>query len=736
MTDEQDTARTLELVERDLGVSLSPEADGLQVICASRVKLKPVEWLLKDRIALRALSLLAGEGGKGKSAIAAEWAARATTGRLSGRFHGQPINVLWVGNEDGREDVIGPRLKMAGADLNRVFFLTTASDSLADEVNVVADIDKISARCDRHEAKLLLVDPLVEYLPGSTDSHNDMSVRQALRPMRSMAAELNISALGLVHLNKASSFDVATRIAASAGFRNASRSVLIVADHPEEEGWRVLFQNKTNWGPEERKGRAYKVEGVVVTDDGGIPILDYEDHPFTTARIVWGDEIDLDPSSLPDTRGEREAPKRNSAEEMLRVLLKDKPWPKAMLEEQAKFEGIGWRTVETASVEMGIVKHQPRTPGVRGAGPSWWALPGTNLEEWKLTIEESGVWSATFCPTQDCRPNPDPTSPGQKANHTSEKVRSAIKTEAEKHVADLSENGARPSEAKANWTLDDIARTCFVCGKITHDIDPQGRPRHKRECRSCQEQLVADWNRTPEESASSGRPGVRARAAQHPARFSDAILDAIRTLLPRDPGGVLDPFCGTGRIHELGYDSWGVEIRPAWAAMHSRTVNADATRLPFRDGTFDSVATSPVYPTGMTDRFMARDNSDRVTYMHRYGALVGQRNPSSHPNDAGTSNARRSDSRYWEIHERAWREVTRVLKPNGVFVLNVKNHIQRGAEVLVVEHHTRLLESLGYTLEAKTFLETKGHQGAGANREQRTAGEWVMRLRAPSKPER
>jgi hypothetical protein len=133
----------------------------------------------------------------------------------------------------------------------------------------------------------------------------------------------------------------------------------------------------------------------------------------------------------------------------------------------------------------------------------------------------------------------------------------------------------------------------------------------------------------------------------------------------------------------------------------------------------------------MTDAFTANDESDRPTYMHRYGALVGERNPPSHPTDAGASNARRDDRLYWRIHELAWAEVTRVLKPAGTFVLNAKNHIARGEEVLVVERHLGLLEALGYELEDGIFVPTSGHGGAGSNREVRTAGEWVIRLRAP-----
>src|SRR5829696_273230 len=66
-----------------------------------------------------ALALLAGMGGKGKSTLAANDVAQATLGQIDGKYAGEPVNVLWVGNEDGREDVIGPRLRVAGADFSR-----------------------------------------------------------------------------------------------------------------------------------------------------------------------------------------------------------------------------------------------------------------------------------------------------------------------------------------------------------------------------------------------------------------------------------------------------------------------------------------------------------------------------------------------------------------------------------------------------------------------------------------
>lgn len=90
----------------------------------------------------------------------------------------------------------------------------------------------------------------------------------------------------------------------------------------------------------------------------------------------------------------------------------------------------------------------------------------------------------------------------------------------------------------------------------------------------------------------------------HPAKFTNVILDVIRDLLIMEQGflarpiSVFDPFCGTGKIHDLndpahGVLTYGVEIEPEWAAMHERTVVGNALDTKIRSGRFDVIATSP-----------------------------------------------------------------------------------------------------------------------------------------------
>lgn len=63
--------------------------------------------------------------------------------------------------------------------------------------------------------------------------------------------------------------------------------------------------------------------------------------------------------------------------------------------------------------------------------------------------------------------------------------------------------------------------------------------------------------------------------APHPARYTDSILGRIAVVLADVSGRVLDPFAGTGRIHELrrpDLETFGVEIEPEWQRWQPRTI--------------------------------------------------------------------------------------------------------------------------------------------------------------------
>jgi tRNA G10 N-methylase Trm11 len=203
---------------------------------------------------------------------------------------------------------------------------------------------------------------------------------------------------------------------------------------------------------------------------------------------------------------------------------------------------------------------------------------------------------------------------------------------------------------------------------------------------------------------------------EHPAKYTDALLPVFSELL-KGCTKVLDPFAGSGKIHSLPYETIGVEIEKEWAEMHENTIIGDATNLQFADCEFDAICTSPTYGNRMADCHIAKDKSTRNTYTHKLGRVL---------NDNNTGKMQWGE-KYKDLHIKAWKECFRVLKEDGVFILNFKNHIRKNKEVDVFSWHVKSLIELGFSLDLVRQVETRGN-GFGQNSKLRTKFEFVARF--------
>jgi SAM-dependent methyltransferase len=210
-----------------------------------------------------------------------------------------------------------------------------------------------------------------------------------------------------------------------------------------------------------------------------------------------------------------------------------------------------------------------------------------------------------------------------------------------------------------------------------------------------------------------------ARAAAHPSRYNDLVLEEFAYWLP-NKALVLDPFGGVGRLREITkIRTVRVEIEADWADC----VVGDALHLPFADATFDAVATSPCYGNRMADHHDAQDASKRHTYKHTLGHDL-------HPHNAG---ALQWGQGYRMFHQLAWEEVVRVLRPDGMFLLNSSDHIRKGKVMHVTRFHLDTLQRLGLK-QQRTVLIGTGRLRHGQNHQARVDHETVTILTKGAQP--
>lgn len=337
----------------------------------SDITQRPIEWLWPDRFALGKLSMVVGDPGLGKSLLTLDLAARVSTGSpwpdaAEPPTQAQPGGVILLSGEDDPEDTIAPRLQAAYADLTKIKLLEAVRDQdrtgrdVLRTFNIGADLETLEATvASMGDCRLVIVDPLSCYL-GQIDSHVNTNVRAVLSPLSDLAARRHIAVVAVSHLRKAGDAAALHRVVGSIAFTAAARAVYGVA--------------KDSNDPSRRRRLFLPIKSNLAADTGGLAytIQSERDVP----RVAWHPgvvEVDVDEALDSNTKRGPDPNARNEAEEWLREALAEGPKATKELRNEAKAEGIAWRTLRRAKSELGVSARRTRFDG------NWeWALSDGN----------------------------------------------------------------------------------------------------------------------------------------------------------------------------------------------------------------------------------------------------------------------------------------------------------------------------------------------------------------------
>lgn len=250
-TDVETALRVVDALDRGRWAHIKgdPQSTGrrLRFVCASSIQPERTRWAWEPYVPLRALSLIAGPPGLGRSQLQVMMAAEATRGQLEGDLHGTPRPVLMPTAEDSLEATMVPRLIAAGADLDLIEFITISADGLIGALDVGRDLDELREKALEVRPVLITLDPLVSFIDG-IDSHKDQQVRRVLGPLTALADEVEAGLNGLIHLNKRDGHDALNRVSGSIAFTVAARSVLLLGADRQDDDALHLVDAKSNLG--------------------------------------------------------------------------------------------------------------------------------------------------------------------------------------------------------------------------------------------------------------------------------------------------------------------------------------------------------------------------------------------------------------------------------------------------------------------------------------------------------
>ncbi|USI88766.1 AAA family ATPase [Rhodococcus pyridinivorans] len=374
----------------------------LKVTRGSDVKMQRVRWVMEDWIPAGSLTLLAGREGLGKSTIAAQICAQVTRGQLEGELHGTPRNVLYVHSEDSREFTVAPRLKAAGADMERVLFVDVET-SHTDSGTLILPLDTLALEkvIAQNQVAFVVLDAATSSMSSELSGKDDRAVRQYLEPLAQLASRQGCVVFGLCHFGKRDGADTGKLILGSIAWSQVARSVLSVA-RDEESGNLVVTNTKGNLAPRIRSMEAAIVSTTITTEDGDTEV----------GALHWLGETNRDARELlaePDGHDQQD---RNEAQAWLEDYLTEHGRTAAKtVKADGRKQGLSDATIKRAAKSLGVVYEMTGFPRT-----SMWSLPmqSDQPDQWNLTHEPTEPTEPTG---RDLHKRSEPTGVQMQSDH-------------------------------------------------------------------------------------------------------------------------------------------------------------------------------------------------------------------------------------------------------------------------------------------------------------------------------
>jgi hypothetical protein len=350
---------------------------------------RPVDWFWLARLAFGKPALLEGDPGLSKSLVALDLCARLSTGRpLPDGSAGGPARNALIVAEDYVEDTIRPRLEALGADLGRVFVLTPGEEDTG-VLCLPSQVAVLERELKATDAKLVVIDTIVDFLDPGVNLASAQSVRLALAPLFRLAHKYRCCLLLLRHLNKTGRSQSIYRGGGSIAFVAACRAAWLIARDPELPERCVLAQVKNNLAPPQ-------------------PSLVYTVTGRDTARptLTWLGQVPWTANQLLAAAGRTPGlPARNRAQSFLADFLAAGPRTTREIWEASHTKGLIRRTLHRAKKLLNI-RTVPVT--LDGRRHTYWLLPGQQLPAHVPAEAAPPDVEAWLAPLREQFPTPTP----------------------------------------------------------------------------------------------------------------------------------------------------------------------------------------------------------------------------------------------------------------------------------------------------------------------------------------
>ena len=329
---------------RQLIKAAETKTDPLKALLGKRLsdyQPEQVTFLWEGRIPRGKITIIDGDPGDGKSVLTTYITACVTTGRdFPDGASCEAGGVVMLNAEDGLSDTIRPRIDAAGGDASKVLPMAFLPDKDGAErpFAIPDDLPLLERAIESVGASLVVIDPLMAFLPEKVSAHKDQDVRRALAPLAALAERTGVAVIVVRHLNKAAGTNPLYRGGGSIGIVGAARSSLIVARDPEDEDVRVFAPLKQNLS---RPAESLKYR-IRTAANGAAAIEWLGATPFAAKDLLKPQANDEDRSALAE------------AKQFLKDELEDGPMHAKQVLKDAREAGVHEKTLRRAKTALKV----------------------------------------------------------------------------------------------------------------------------------------------------------------------------------------------------------------------------------------------------------------------------------------------------------------------------------------------------------------------------------------------
>jgi hypothetical protein len=252
---------------------------GLNLVRLSSIEAKDMAWAWEGVVPVRGVTVIAGEGGVGKTLLALAMAACISKGKpFPGGSVCEKGIVLYFSAEDDAETQLRPRCDAAGADCDNI--IVQGRDASAwldlgdkDEAWVKALEEEIRSHIGSANGpvRAIIFDPLTSFVQNR-DLNGETNIRAVYKPLTRLAQTYDLAIIVILHFGKDTEINIKYRALGGVAFVNAARSAWAVGKEYEDAPVTHFLQIKKNYtGP---------IAGHTFT---------VEKHSEYVGKLVWGD---------------------------------------------------------------------------------------------------------------------------------------------------------------------------------------------------------------------------------------------------------------------------------------------------------------------------------------------------------------------------------------------------------------------------------------------------------------